>query len=154
MIATWASFHTPFLPACLYGRPFLFLLDFPNEEMIRSMNTTAITILGWVLVPVCSALIATLVDRNKAIRRERAENARLKDERRDTLEKAIKALMRKELMNDYENYVVKKKPLDVERKREVEEIFHVYSALGGNGTGKWMYQAIAKIPPIVANHNA
>lgn len=55
----------------------------------------------------------------------------------------MKAILRKELVDAYEKHVTNGSPMSVERRHEVEEIYKAYAALGGNGTGKAMYDKLA-----------
>lgn len=63
-------------------------------------------------------------------------------ERDRAIEQGVKAILRHELMDDYEMYVQRGEPLTMERRREIDECYHEYSALGGNGTGRTAYEAI------------
>lgn len=58
------------------------------------------------------------------------------------IEEGVKAILRHELMDDYEVYAVRGAPLTMERRREIDECYHAYAALGGNGTGRTAYEAI------------
>ena len=58
------------------------------------------------------------------------------------IEQGVKAILRHELMDDYERFAVRGEPLTIERRREIDECYNAYSALGGNGTGKSAYEAI------------
>lgn len=58
------------------------------------------------------------------------------------IEEGVKAILRHELMDDYEMFSVRGAPLTMERRREIDECYHAYAALGGNGTGKTAYEAI------------
>lgn len=57
----------------------------------------------------------------------------------------MKAILRRELVDDFEEYVVEAHPLSLERKREVDECYAAYKALGGNGTGAQMYAKICDV---------
>ena len=61
------------------------------------------------------------------------------------VEQGVKAILRHELMDDYELYVINQHPLTVERRREIDECHNAYAALGGNGTGKTAYDAICAL---------
>lgn len=112
------------------------------------------TAIGWLLAPVCSALVVAVIERGKTIKRERAEKARILDEHQIIQDKALKVLMRSQLVDAYGMYVSDGNPLTVERKHELTELFQVYTALGGNGTGKAMYEALSEVPiTIVGSSN-
>lgn len=59
----------------------------------------------------------------------------------------MKAVLRKELVDDFEKYVVNGSDhqLTIERKREIEECYAAYAALGGNGVGKQMYEKLCEV---------
>jgi hypothetical protein len=59
--------------------------------------------------------------------------------------RAMKASLRRDLCDSYEKYCLKGEPLTIERKHEIVESFEAYAALGGNGTGKQMYEAICQV---------
>lgn len=58
------------------------------------------------------------------------------------IEEGVKSILRHELMDAYEMYVMRGMPLTMERRREIDECYHAYAALGGNGIGKTAYEAI------------
>lgn len=58
----------------------------------------------------------------------------------------MKVLLRATIADAYETYVTNQTPLSMERKREVDEAYEAYAALGGNSTGKHMYEEICEIP--------
>lgn len=73
-----------------------------------------------------------------------AQASRLK--RRDAaLYEGMKAVLRKELVDDFERYVVNGHALSIERKREIDECFTAYEELGGNGTGRQMYDKLCQV---------
>lgn len=61
------------------------------------------------------------------------------------LYEGMKAVLRRELVDDFEAYVVEGHPMSIERKREVDECYHAYRELGGNGTGAQMYEKICAV---------
>lgn len=93
-------------------------------------NSIGMQVLSFAVAGVCGWLVARVRQLN---RRDAA------------LYSGMKALLRKELMNDFETYVVNQRPLGIERKREIDECYEAYSALGGNGTGKQMYDKLCEI---------
>lgn len=58
----------------------------------------------------------------------------------------MKVLLRSALNDAYEEYVTAGKPLSLERKREIDEAYEAYAALGGNSTGKQMYEELCELP--------
>ena len=61
------------------------------------------------------------------------------------LYEGMKAILRRELVDDFETYVIEGRALSLERKREIDECFDAYSALGGNGTGAQMYEKLCAV---------
>lgn len=58
----------------------------------------------------------------------------------------MRVLLRAALNDAYTEFVTDQKPLSLERKREIDEAFEAYAALGGNGTGKQLYEELCEIP--------
>lgn len=61
------------------------------------------------------------------------------------LYEGMKTILRKELVDAYERYVVGGELLSYERKEEVDECYSAYKSLGGNGTGDQMYKAFCDV---------
>lgn len=68
------------------------------------------------------------------------------NKRTQAFERGMKAVLRKDLVDAYDKYVVEGKPLTVERKHELTESYMAYADLGGNGTGKDMFDALSEVP--------
>lgn len=111
--------------------------------------THVMTILGWLLAPVCSAMVVALVGERRALKEARAAAAQEESEREAMMRKTFKAILRTELVNAYEKYVQDGVPLTVERKHEITEGYEAYAYWGGNGTGKDMYEAICEVPVVI-----
>lgn len=58
----------------------------------------------------------------------------------------MRVLLRSSLNDAYVYYVTDQHPLSLERKREIDEAYEAYAALGGNGTGKQLYEELCEIP--------
>lgn len=54
-------------------------------------------------------------------------------------------ILRKEMVDAYETYVVNGTPLSYERKETVDQCYAAYKALGGNSTGDSLYAAFSKV---------
>lgn len=65
------------------------------------------------------------------------------------LYEGMKAVLRKQLVDDYDRYVVHGEPMSVERKSEIDDCYAAYVALGGNHTGPAMYEALCRIQPYI-----
>lgn len=57
----------------------------------------------------------------------------------------MRVLLRSSLNDAYVCYVTDQHPLSLERKREIDEAYEAYSALGGNGTGRQLYEELCEI---------
>lgn len=66
--------------------------------------------------------------------------------RDEALYTGMKVLLRATLTDAYEHHVTEGKPLSLERKREIDEAYEAYRALGGNGTGKQLYEELCEVP--------
>lgn len=67
-------------------------------------------------------------------------------ERDKALYEGIKTVLRKELIDSYERYVVGNEPLSIMRMDEIVRCYEAYKTLGGNGTGEQMFKAIQGVP--------
>lgn len=94
------------------------------------------SIVAYVATTLLGAAIGFIISRAKSLnKRERA---------RITIEKAT---ARRLLFEAYDDYVIQKKHLTVDRFREITETYDAYVVLKGNGTAKKYYQEIEKINP-------
>ena len=67
-------------------------------------------------------------------------------ERDEALEEGLKALLRCNLVDSYDTYVLGDKRLSVERRTEIDRCYAAYTGLGGNGTGSELYRKIREVP--------
>lgn len=95
-------------------------------------------VVGWFLAPVCAALAGAVI----AQARQLGSNQR-------AMREGLKALLRQQIVNAYRDYVIEGKTLTVERKHELVEQYEAYAAIGGNGTGRAMYDAVCEVPIVV-----
>ena len=58
------------------------------------------------------------------------------------MEVGMRCLLRQEIVDAYEKFIVDEKPISVERKREVIEAYEAYHDLGGDGLITDMYEEI------------
>ena len=96
-----------------------------------------------------AATITVAVIEAKASRRRKQEDERHaqlvrldheRTERDDAIALGMKAMLRGQIINFYDQYHNQSKPLSVERKKELDEMYAAYHALGGNGTISQMYK--------------
>ena len=70
-------------------------------------------------------------------------NSLRKKQTHDTaMEQGMRVLLRTQLVDAYYLYHVQHVKLTVERRREIDEAFEAYTALGGNGTVADLYNEI------------
>lgn len=78
------------------------------------------------------------------------EHKKLKNETKE-IEKARitieKATARRLIFEAYDDYVIQRKHLTVDRFREISETYEAYILLKGNGTAKKYFNEISKINP-------
>ena len=94
------------------------------------LNSALLQVMGIVIAAACGWLAAQV---KRLSTRDAALNA------------GIKALLRKELLNDFEKYVQNGDTLTIERKREIDECYEAYKTLGGNGVGKQLYEKLCNV---------
>lgn len=61
--------------------------------------------------------------------------------------KLAKAQGRKEIVDAYQAFVVEGRHMTVERHRELAETYEAYTALGGNGTARRLWEELEEIDP-------
>lgn len=100
-------------------------------QLVWSCATTALGIVvGWAVNGV-----------RNAGKRSR-EEVRSRDEERDRTRRVLRLLLRAQLVELHRHYVVEKNPCPEPVKQDVQELYELYHALGGNGSGTHMYQEI------------
>lgn len=110
------------------------------------MEAWAMAVAGWLLAPVCSALVVALREQRRRTREATEEAACAKESHEAAQNQMLLALGRSKLVDAHEAYVTNGRPLTVERKHEITETYEAYKDLGGNGTGEAMYAAICEVP--------
>ncbi len=98
-----------------------------------------------------AAAITVAVIEAKASKRRKQEDERheqlMKAEtdriiKEDAMALGMKALLRSQIVSFYDMYHNQERPLSVERKKELDEMYEAYHALGGNGTISTMYKEL------------
>lgn len=107
------------------------------------MSGAALTVAGWLLAPACSALVVALAGQRRQARELKERLSRERSEHEALVDKGMKVLLRRELVDAYRDHVTDGAPLTVERFHEITEVHAAYNGFGGNGTGDAMYEAIA-----------
>lgn len=113
------------------------------------MDIPVWTVAGWLFAPLCAWFLAKYEDQRKRTK-EAVEAAKSQDdEEKEMMRKTFKAILRKDLVDAYRDYVIEGKPLTVERKHEITEGYEAYAYWGGNGTGKDMYEGICEVSVVI-----
>lgn len=108
------------------------------------MDAWILAAAGWLLAPVCSALIVGLVNKTKKTNELKEQLVKEKSNHDKLVDKGMKVLLRRELVDAYRDHVTNEIPLTVERFHEITEVHEAYNGFGGNGTGDAMYDAITE----------
>lgn len=91
--------------------------------------------IGWIVTAALAASIGYLTAKMRnATKTERA------------MQSGMRSIMRRELKLIHRYHVIERKPISVDDKDEVSDIYSAYHDLGGNGTGTHMYQEIMELP--------
>lgn len=61
------------------------------------------------------------------------------------LYEGMKAVLRRQLVDDFEEYVIDGRAMSIERKQEITDCYAAYHALGGNGVGAEMYDKLKNV---------
>ena len=101
-----------------------------------------LTVMGWVLAPICSSLITALVAVIKMGKVKESAKAEASAARNEALEKGVRALLRQQLIDYHREYVACGKPCPVRIKEQATAVYEAYKSLGGNGTGKQLWHEI------------
>lgn len=101
-----------------------------------------LTVLGWVLAPVCAVLVTKLVEQSKELKAEK-ENRKKRDE---AMVQGMKTLLRQKTIDYHRTYVEAGLAVPVSIKEQATATHEAYRALGGNGTGTKLYEDIMKAP--------
>lgn len=90
-----------------------------------------LTVLGWVLSPVCASLVTYIITKSKANKAHEA-----------AMQKGMMALLRQKLIDYHRDYVASGGPCPVRIKEQATTVHEAYAALGGNGTGDQLWREI------------
>lgn len=92
-------------------------------------------LLGWLVPTVLAAIAGYLTGKVQRI------TARDK-----AMEQGMCVLLRGEITRAYQRHIIDQKPMTVECRRQIDEIWTAYHDLGGNGMGKSMYKELCEVP--------
>lgn len=104
--------------------------------------STILTILGWLLAPVCSALVVYVREQRKLAAATAEAASRAKSEHDEAMEQGMVTLLRQQLVDYHRDYVASGRACPVTIKEQATEVYEAYHALGGNGTGTRLWEEI------------
>ena len=121
--------------------------DLVTNQLIISLVSCTVTTIG--------GLVSGLfIGRYRKHKKHEEELKKIKDEqnaaeekRKRAWEAMLKANTRALIFKAYQDYVIDKKHLTIDRFREITEAYEAYEYCGGNGTAKKYYKTIAKLNP-------
>ena len=96
----------------------------------------------WLAQPIVSQLVGIVIA--AACGYLGAQVKRL-DARGKALYDGMQALLRRQMVDDFERYVVDGVSMSIERKQEITDCYQAYAALGGNGVGAEMYEKLRAV---------
>lgn len=92
-------------------------------------------LLGWLVPTVLAAVAGYMGGKVKHL-----------TERDKAMEQGMCVLLRGEITRAYQRHIIDQRPMTLECRRQLDEIWVAYSGLGGNGTGKTMYEELCELP--------
>jgi len=95
------------------------------------LTSQILTVLGWVLAPVCSALITYIVTKRKT---DKAHE--------EAMRKGMMTLLRQQIIDYHREYVQSGRGCPETIKEQATSIHEAYAALGGNGLGTQLWREI------------
>lgn len=99
-------------------------------------------VLGWLIAPAAALVVGALAGKLSELRkRERARDER-RDEEHRMLILGMRELMRTQLHEMHRVHVVCGEPMPYDEKERLEAVWSVYAGLGGNGSGKHLYEEL------------
>lgn len=90
-----------------------------------------LTVLGWILSPICASLVTYIVTQRRA-----------KTSHDAAMEQGLRTLLRQQLIDYHRQYVASGGPCPVRIKEQATAVHDAYAALGGNGTGTQLWHEI------------
>lgn len=92
-------------------------------------------LIGWVIAPLLSAAVGYLVAAARGLAKRGSEHG-------EAMEQGMRALLRQQLIDYHDQYVVRGRPCPVGIKEQATSVYTAYHGLGGNGTGTHLYEEI------------
>lgn len=93
------------------------------------------SMVGWVLAPLLSACVGYLLAAVRGFVKRGNQHDK-------AMEQGMRALLRQQLIDYHDQYVVRGRPCPVWIKEQATSVYTAYHGLGGNGTGTHLYEEI------------
>lgn len=110
------------------------------------MEQQLMTAMGWVLSPVCAALVTALAAEKRRAKEKEAADDEQRRKRDAAMEKGMAALLRQKLIDIHREYVASGKPCPARIKEQATDVHDAYTSLGYNSTGTHLWQEIMDAP--------
>lgn len=91
-------------------------------------------VLGWLVPTILAGLLGYFGGKVKKL-----------SSRDKAVEEGIRCLLRGEITRAYQRHVIDGRPMTLECRRQLDEIWKAYKGLDGNGTGDAMYQELCEM---------
>lgn len=92
-------------------------------------------ILGWLIPTILGTALGFIAGKmRKLTARDKA------------IEEGLRCILRGEITRAYQRHIIDGRPMTLECRRQLDEFWHAYHALGGNGTCKSMYDELCELP--------
>lgn len=108
------------------------------------MAQQVLTVLGWVLAPVCASLVTYIVSQRSAAKAVEEARGKAKSAHDKAMEDGMRVLLRQQLIDYHRQYVASGKPCPVRIKEQATSVHDAYAAIGGNGTGTQLWNEIMR----------
>lgn len=92
-------------------------------------------VLGWLVPTILAGLLGYFGGKVKKL-----------SSRDKAVEEGIRCLLRGEITSAYQRHIIDGRPMTLECRRQLDEIWKAYKGLDGNGTGDSMYQELREMP--------
>lgn len=91
-------------------------------------------VLGWLVSTILTGLLGYFGGKVKKL-----------SSRDKAVEEGIRCLLRGEITRAYQRHVIDGRPMTLECRRQLDEIWKAYKGLDGNGTASAMYQELCEM---------
>lgn len=113
-----------------------------------------LTMVGWIVPATLTYILGNLVNKMKKQKEVQEQTDEQVEKERKLIQEAVKHILRHEIEDAY-HYYTEQGYCTATEKAELDEVYKIYSGLGGNGRGKRMFDAIIILPeqPVKVEEN-